>query len=123
MYFPAHPLGTLALPVYPAEALAAHAGRTKIVLQITVGTDGRVTQITDALASVPFLGPFSPQFRAAAEAAVAQWRFEPAERQHLDPYDVNGTKVWEITRSEKVETVTQVAFTFTESGKVESSRQ
>ena len=116
IYSPATPIGSLATPIYPPAALVAHAGRVRVQLQVTIGVDGRVTNVGPSLAGVPFYGPFTAQFQAAAEAAVAQWRFEPAEVRHLEPRDAEGTTIWSVTQSEKREMTTEVAFTFTETG-------
>ena len=123
IYTPASPIGKLATPAYPPAALAAHAGRAKVVLRITVGTDGAVTQITPALAGLPFANPFTDQFQAAAEAAVRQWRFEPAEVRRLEPSDYRGTTIWSVTDSEKREMTVEVTFTFTETGAAEIERK
>lgn len=116
LFTPPNPLGKLVAPAYPPAALAAHAGRVKVVLQVTIGTEGRATQVTPALAGLPFASPFTDQFQAAAEAAVRQWRFEPAEFRRLEPSDYRGTTIWSVTYAEKREMTVEVTFTFTESG-------
>ena len=116
IYSPATPIGSLATPIYPPAALAAHAGRVRVVLQITIGVDGCVTSVSPSLAGIPFYGPFTEQFETAAGAAVALWRFEPAEVRHIEPRDASGTTIWAMTGSEKKEMATEVAFTFTETG-------
>lgn len=123
LFTPANPIGKLATPVYPPAALAAHAGRAKVVLRITVGTDGTATEITPALAGLPFANPFTDQFQAAAETAVRQWRFEPAEVRRLEPRDVRGTTIWSVVSSEKREMTFEVTFTFTETGAAEIDRK
>jgi TonB family protein len=123
IYTPASPIGKPATPAYPPAALAAHAGRVKVVLQITIGTDGTVTQVMPALAGLPFGSPFTAQFQAAAEAAVRQWRFEPAEVRRLEPSDYRGTTIWSVTSSEKREMTVEVTFTFTETGPAVIDRQ
>lgn len=116
LFSPATPIGSLATPIYPPAALAAHAGRVRVMLQVTIGVDGRVTNATPTLSGIPFHGPFTAQFQAAAEAALAQWRFEPAEIRHIEPRDADGTTIWAMTGSEKEETTIEVDFTFAETG-------
>lgn len=116
LFTPANPIGKLAAPAYPPAALAAHAGRTKVVLRVTVGTEGIVTEVAPALAGLPFANPFTDQFQAAAEAAVRTWRFEPAEVRRLEPRDAGGTTIWSVTQSEKREMTFEVTFTFTGNG-------
>jgi TonB family protein len=123
IYTPASPRGKQATPAYPPAALAAHAGRVKVVLRITIGTDGTVTQVAPALAGLPFSNPFSDQFEAAAEAAVRQWKFEPAEVRRLEPSDYRGTTIWSVTDTEKREMTVEVTFTFTEDGPAMIDRQ
>lgn len=123
LFTPASPIGKLAAPAYPPAALAAHAGRAKVVLRVTVATDGTVNQVTPSLAGLPFANPFTDQFQAAAEAAVRQWRFEPAEVRRLEPRDAGGTTIWSVTDSEKREMTFEVTFTFTENGPASIDRK
>ncbi len=104
------------MSVYPPAALAAHAGRVTVVLEITIGTDGRVGDVRPSLAGIPFGGSFSAQFQAAAEVAMAQWRFRPAELRHIEPRQEGGETIWSMVSSEKREMTTEVAFTFSETG-------
>ena len=116
VFVQATPDGALPVPIYPPAALAAHAGRVTVVLEITIGTDGRVGDIRPSMAGIPFGGPFSAQFQAAAEAAMALWRFRPAELRHIEPREEGGETIWSMISSEKREMTTEVAFTFTEMG-------
>jgi len=116
VFIPATPDGPLAVPVYPPAALAAHAGRVTVVLEITIGTDGRVGDVRPGMAGIPFGGPFSAQFQAAAEAAMARWRFRPAELRHIEPREEGGETIWSMVFTEKRELTTEVSFTFTETG-------
>jgi hypothetical protein len=116
VFVQATPDNVLAAPVYPPAALAAHAGRVTLVLQITIDTEGRVMNVLPGIAGVPVGGPFAGQFRAAAEAAMAQWRFRPAELRHIVPRQDEGDTIWSLASTEKCEMTTDVAFTFTETG-------
>ena len=123
LFLPARPLPPLALPAFPPRALAAHVGRTTLMLDLTIGPDGRVVGIVPALGGIPWLGPFAADFRAAAEATVAQWRFEPAQLRHVEPRKDDGTTVWSVTRTQPVEMTVEVAVTFTETtGPIEPVR-
>jgi protein TonB len=57
-------------PVYPAGAVAAGAVGL-VVLQATIGTDGRVGEIT------PLRSPLHPELTQAAIDAVSGWEFTP----------------------------------------------
>lgn len=60
-------------PAYPPELACDDVGG-KVVLMLTVGTDGRPTQVRLLESSN------EAALDAAAQAAVQQWRFEPATR-------------------------------------------
>jgi len=75
---PPTPLAVLPLPAYPAEPLAAAAGAATVGVRFVVGKEGDVTE-TGASPIVPSTeGPYADAFRAAAEATVRTWKFEPA---------------------------------------------
>ncbi len=113
----AMPDGPLVVPVYPSAALAAHAGRVTVVLEITIGTDGRVVDVRPSMAGIPFGGPFSAKFQAAAEVAMSKWKFNPAEMRHFEPRQEGGATIWSLTSEEKREMTTEVSFTFTETSR------
>jgi hypothetical protein len=116
VFMQAMPDGPLVVPVYPPAALAAHAGRVTVVLEITISTDGRVADVRPSFAGIPFNGPYSASFQAAAEVAMAQWKFHPAEMRHFEPRQEGGETIWSLASAEKREMTTEVSFTFTERG-------
>lgn len=75
---PPHPVTELEAPRYPAGALAAVAGTAIVGIRLVVGVDGTVTSMTRSPVVPSTVGPFEGEFRAAAEAAVGGWMFQPA---------------------------------------------
>jgi hypothetical protein len=72
------PLATLPLPKYPPIALAAGVPPVTVGLRFVVGVDGNVTGVEQSPLVPSTEGPFSGEFRAAAEEAVRAWRFNGA---------------------------------------------
>jgi hypothetical protein len=109
------------LPLYPAVALAHHAGRSIFGVRITISPEGRVSDIASSPLIVSTPGPYADAFRAAVEAAVVQWRFDPVQRLHLehvsDADSSNHQGYWRLAQRETVEAQADVMFTF-DSGKV-----
>ena len=116
----AEPILPLAKPVFPAAALGRLRVPALIGVRITVDARGGVADVAPSLKALTMPGPFVREFQAAVEAAVAQWRFTPAERRHLVPGRGGPMKedYWVVTRAEKTEAVFDVAFTFSGSGDV-----
>jgi TonB family protein len=56
-------------PVYPQDAKAAHASG-RVILQVTIGTDGRVHDLH--VISAPF-----PSLAASALSCVSKWEYKP----------------------------------------------
>ena len=81
-YIPYHALGELAKPAYPSKALRSGAGRYVLYATITVGTDGRVSDVSQSLRAVTFPNRFSQDFMDATKAAVSRWRFLPARNDY-----------------------------------------
>jgi len=61
-YEEASPITPLAMPVYPARALAAKAGRVTIGVKITVDATGRVSDIGPSLRAVTIPSRFDADF-------------------------------------------------------------
>lgn len=121
-YVPAKPIGRLAPPVYPAAALGRVTEPTIVGVRITVGVDGRVSDVASSFTHFSTSGFFATEFRAAVDAAVATWTFEPAEILQLETAgDPNGD-FQRVKSREKVEAFAEVIFTFRASGKVETGR-
>ncbi len=109
-------IGRLAEPVYPAVALAAGAGPVTLGLRLVVDTEGKVTDVSQSLLAFSTPTPWAAEFRAAAEAAVAQWRFRPAELRHFTTVTNAQGTYRSMTDSEKTEWALHVAFTFNATG-------
>ena len=118
----AEPILPLATPVCPPAALAAHAGTAIVGVRITVGTDGRVSDVGTSLASLSTPTPFAAAFRDAVEVAVAQWRFKPGEVLHLETVHDPGGDYRRVASREKVGWTFDVEFTFTATGDVVAGR-
>lgn len=115
----AEPVPPLAAPVYPKAVLARRLGLVIVGVRITVNREGQVAAIGDS--PVVFSSPNShgAGFREAVEAAVRQWRFEPAVLQHMENVrGADGRPVLTITGVEKTDWTFDVAFTFTADGDV-----
>lgn len=115
----ATPIGRLATPTYPPAALRARAGQMTVGARITVDTAGRVSNVGPSLVALSIPSQFSNEFQAAVEAAVEQWKFQPAKILHLEQApDGDGGTYSRVAREEKIETYFDVVFTFTASGEV-----
>jgi hypothetical protein len=109
----------VAKAVYPREALSARADTALVGVRITIDVDGRVTDVGESFVSFSTPGPFAREFRAAVEAAVAQWKFTPAKRRHLEPVRLDeGGFFWRNAGEEKIESELNVAFTFGAGGEI-----
>lgn len=118
---PAMPIAPLAQPVYPARALAAKAGFASVALKLTIDTLGRVTDIATSTRRIALPNAWAEEFRAAAEAAVARWRFRPAVHAVVKRVkDENGDDDLKILSSEPAEWECDVVFMFAASGAVAS---
>lgn len=114
------PIGTMAEPVYPAAALAAKAGPVAMGVRIVVDVEGRVREVSSSVLSWSTPTPWAAEFRAAIEAAVAQWRFRPGEVRHFTTVTNDKGSYRSMTGSEKTEWALHVAFTFNTTGQVPS---
>lgn len=118
LFFAPRPEGTLAVPVYPAEALAAREGPVTIGMRIVVGVDGRVNEVGPSLLIFSTPTPLGAEFRAAVEAAVTQWKFHPGEIRHFATVTNREGSYRSMTSSEKTEWALHVAFAFSSTGEV-----
>jgi outer membrane biosynthesis protein TonB len=117
-YREAQAIHPLAMPVYPAAALAAKAGWAQVGVHVTIDRLGRVTDVS-ASAFVPSTpGPFAGAFREAVEVAVRQWAFRPAEILYLEKVQAPEVTYMRIARRETIEARFDMAFTFTATGGV-----
>ena len=108
-----------ALPVYPARALKAKAGRATVGVHITVDSTGRVSNIQSSMLVFSTPGPCADDFRDAVEAALHQWRFVPARIEYIETVTSNGFAYKREINSENVDAELDLSFTFTADGKVE----
>lgn len=118
-YRDAHLRNPVTLPVYPARALKARAGRATVGVHVTIDAGGRVADITTSMFVFSTPGPFATDFRDAVEAAVRQWKFDPARVEYLETRTENDFTYNRVTRTENVEAELDLAFTFTADGRVE----
>ena len=114
----AQPIWPLARPAYPATALAAHAGFATVGVCITVDTAGRVSDVGPSPVCLSTPSPFAAEFRAAVEAAVAQWRFRPAEIRHFEIVKHPDGDYLHLKSREVAEWKFDVSFTFNANGDV-----
>jgi hypothetical protein len=82
-FVPPRSLGELAEPVYPAAALAGRAGPVTMAVRVVVDVEGRATEVSQSVLAWSTPTVWAEGFRAAIEAAVARWRFRPAEVRHF----------------------------------------
>jgi outer membrane biosynthesis protein TonB len=121
-YNEARPIKPLVMPIYPPKALTAKAGWNTVGVKITVGVDGRVTNIRPSVLAMSTPGRFANDFRAAVEAALRQWKFVPAEIQQIEPIQGLDIPVNRITSREPTEAEFDLSFTFTAEGRVEAAK-
>jgi hypothetical protein len=114
----AQPIWPLAKPVYPAAALAAHAGFATVGVCITVDTEGRVSDVGPSPFCLSTPSPFAAEFRSAVEAAVAQWRFRPAEIRRFEIVKHPDGDYLHLKSREVAEWRFDVSFTFNANGDV-----
>jgi hypothetical protein len=107
------------IPVYPAKAIEAKAGRNTVGVRIVVDPEGRVIEIRMSMLVFSTPGPFAEDFRDAVEVAVRQWRFNPARSESFEIiHDGEATDI-RVTGVENVETEFDLAFTFQPDGAVQ----
>ena len=106
------------MPVYPAKALKAKAGRNTVGVRIIVDPEGRVREIRMSMLVFSTPGPFAEDFRDAVELAVRQWRFNPARSESIEIIHDGEATSMRMTGVENVETEFDLAFTFQPDGTV-----
>ena len=80
-------------PVYPDRAVQLrHRGKCRVILEVMIGTDGRVKSMKVLQEQVPHMG-----FAESAKQAVGMWRFIPA-RLNGKPVEVKKTMVINFDR-------------------------
>lgn len=121
-YREARPVYPLAHPVYPPRALKARAGRVTVGVRLTVDAAGRVSDVAPSMLVFSTPGPFADDFRAAAETAVRQWRFRPAEIERIEFVQTPTVSYSRVLGRQKVEAQLDVAFNFTAAGGVEMGK-
>ncbi len=115
-WVPPRALGKLAEPVYPAAAWAAGAGPVTMGMRVLVDAAGKVADVGPSVRAWSTPTPWAAEFRAAIEAAVAQWRFRPAEVRHCTTVTNAEGSYRSMTGSEKTEWALHVTFSFKVSG-------
>jgi TonB family protein len=116
---PAEPIPPLAQPTYPRTALAKQTIPVTVGVRITVDAEGRVADVRPSMLALSIAGGSATEFERAVEEALAQWRFKPAEAQHLVPKtDTAGNEFWQVTRAEKTTWTFDVSFAFSPGGDV-----
>jgi hypothetical protein len=119
IFSPAEPYLPLKLPVYPPAALAAKSSDALVSVHVAVDRRGRVTEISPSRLGFTTPGPFAPEFFAAVETAITQWKFVPAQMQFPETSTRDGGAVnAAAVRRESVESSFDVTFTFTSAGTV-----
>lgn len=107
-----------ALPVYPAQALAARAGPVTVAAHIVVDSRGRVSSVRPSIVSFTTPGRHADAFWAATEAALSRWKFRPARIEHVETVTENGFTYNRVTSTEEVEAEFDLSITFSPDGAV-----
>jgi hypothetical protein len=116
---PAAPIEPLAKPTYPRQAADAKLGPVLVGLRLTIDQVGRVASIEQSWRAFSSPNRWEAEFRAAAEAAVTQWRFHPAQIQVIQRVSRPGSGYTnQVRRSDPTDWTEDVSFTFTMSGEV-----
>jgi hypothetical protein len=116
---PAEPIQPLVAATYPARAFAARAGFATVGVRLTIDVAGHVAHVEQSFQAFTSPSAWEAEFRAAVEAAVAQWRFHPAEEESIQRVkQLDGSERYLVRHTEPVEWTLDVAFTFNESGSV-----
>ena len=91
-----------------------------VAVHITVTRTGCVGDVGPSLRAVSIPNRFDAEFQQSVRAALAQWRFEPAQSYHLEvTKTAAGEPTYHETLRKNAETYFDLVFTFTASGKVQ----
>jgi hypothetical protein len=119
---PAKPIEPLVSPTFPARALGSTAGPILVGVKLSVDSSGSVTEVQQSWKTFTSPSRYESDFRAAVEAAVRQWRFEPAQIQVIQRVQRAGRRDQYVVRhSDPTEWTFEVVFTFNDSGTVAAS--
>ena len=117
-YVAARARRALASPVYPADALAARAGRFTAYITFAIDETGRVVDAQPSLARFTLPNAHAAAFLQAIYAALETWRFDPARQVYWQRVPNEDDR---YLRADPVRQPMEVRFTFSESGTVASS--
>jgi hypothetical protein len=112
------PVEPLALPAYPARALAAHVGTVTVTATIRIAKDGRVISVAPSFLGFSTPTKFDSDFFGTVEKAAMTWEFQPAWTVPLEP-GKDGKPVF--GEPEAAESTLDAVLTFSGSGFVTSS--
>jgi len=114
---PPEPIPPFPMPVYPKNALDAHAGTVIISCRLTIDKTGRISNVEKSPFAISTPTKFLPEFLASIQSAVSSWRFHPAVLQQasMEKSD-SGHDTLSFQKSETIEFVQEVRFTFLEKG-------
>jgi hypothetical protein len=116
---PAEPILPLATPIYPKAALSNPPGAVTVGVRLDIDRTGSVSGVQTSLRIFSTPNSYDFGFRETVEAAVKQWRFQPARLQHSEVVKRNdGSDVLRVQDGETVDWSIDVAFTFTATGDV-----
>lgn len=121
----AEPIEPLATPAFPRALLGRASTPVAVGVRVGLGPDGRVQEVGPSLVAFSSGGEHAEVFRAAVEAAVARWRFRPAEIRRLEPRTgAPGIgEYWQVVRAQPTEDAFDVLFTFTSTGEVVTEKR
>lgn len=117
-YVAARARRALASPVYPADALAARAGRFSAFITFTIDEAGRVVDVQPSLVRFSLPNAFTGAFLQAIYAALGTWEFDPTRQVYWQRVPNEDDR---YLRADPVRQPMEVRFTFSETGSVASS--
>jgi hypothetical protein len=105
----------LVKPVYPADALAAHAGVRFVTVTVSFDENGNATDAFPNLRGINVADKYADEFLAATKAAVMRWKITPP---HNVYYRRESDGQRSYLRTEALATSLDIRFTFEASGQV-----